>query len=125
MIDDQAHSGLINVPQLLVGLLAPWVGPSAEKHGGKPLLLVGFATLPIRALLFAVISNPFVLMAIQLLDAITGAVMGGDDGSGHRRCDQGTERFNLAPGMFGAVIGLDASLSPTLTGAVPLDAYPH
>jgi len=69
-------AALIVVPQLLVGLLAPWVGRSAEKHGRKALLLVGFAALPIRALLFAVISNPFALIIIQLLDVITGAVLG-------------------------------------------------
>jgi MFS family permease len=66
---------LIVVPQLLVGVLAPWVGRSAEKHGRKPLLLVGLAALPIRALLFAVTTNPPALIVIQLLDVITGAVL--------------------------------------------------
>jgi MFS family permease len=36
-------AALIVAPQLLGGLLASWVGRSAEKHGRKPLLLVGFA----------------------------------------------------------------------------------
>jgi hypothetical protein len=39
-------AALIIVPQLLVGLIAHWVGLLAEKHGRKPLLLVGFAVLP-------------------------------------------------------------------------------
>jgi hypothetical protein len=69
-------AALIIAPQLLVGLLASWVGRSAKKHGRKPLLLVGFAALPVRALLFALVSNPFALILIQLLDVITGAVLG-------------------------------------------------
>jgi hypothetical protein len=69
-------AALIIVPQLLVGLLAPWVGRSAEKHDRKPLLLLGFAALPVRAVLFALISNPLALIAVQLLDVITGAVLG-------------------------------------------------
>jgi hypothetical protein len=39
---------LIVVPQLLVGLLAPWIGQWGQKHGRKPLLLVAFAALPGR-----------------------------------------------------------------------------
>jgi MFS family permease len=57
-------AALIIVPQLLVGLLAPWVGQWGEKHGRKPLLLVGFAALPTRAVLFALISNPLALVII-------------------------------------------------------------
>jgi len=38
-------AALIIVPQLTVVLLAPWVGRRGEKHGRKPLLLVGFAAL--------------------------------------------------------------------------------
>jgi len=50
-------AALIIVPQLIVALLAPWVGQRAEKRGRKPLLLVGFAALPIRAALFALITS--------------------------------------------------------------------
>ena len=111
-------AALIVVPQLLVGLLAPWVGRSAEKHGRKPLLLVGFAALPIRALLFAVISNPFALIIIQLLDVITGAVLGVMTAVVVADVTKGTGRFNLAQGMFGTVMGVGAAFSPTLTGLI-------
>ena len=94
------------------------MGRSAEKHGRKPLLLVGFAALPIRALLFAVISNPFALIIIQLLDVITGAVLGVMTAVVIADVTKGTGRFNLAQGMFGTVMGIGASLSPTLTGLI-------
>ena len=44
----------IVVPQLVVAALSPWVGRQAQIWGRRPLLLIGFAALPIRGLLFAV-----------------------------------------------------------------------
>ena len=45
-------SALIIVPQIIVALMAPWVGRRAQDWGRRPLLLIGFAALPIRALGF-------------------------------------------------------------------------
>ena len=106
------------MPQLVVALLAPWVGERAEKNGRKPLLLVGFAALPIRAVLFAFISDPLALIAVQLLDGITGAVIGVMTALVIADVTQGTGRFNLAQGMFGTVMGVGAALSPTLSGLI-------
>ena len=111
-------AALIIVPQLIVALLAPWVGQRAEKHGRKPLLLVGFAALAIRAVLFALTTNPLALIAIQVLDGITGAVIGVMTALVIADVTQGTGRFNLAQGMFGTVVGVGASLSPTLSGLI-------
>jgi MFS family permease len=111
-------AALIIVPQLLVGLLAPWVGEWAEKHGRKPLLLIGFAALPVRAVLFSLITDPVALVAIQLLDVITGAVLGVMTSVVIADVTEGTGRFNLAQGMFGTVMGVGASISPTLTGLI-------
>jgi MFS family permease len=111
-------AALIIVPQLIVALLAPWVGEQAEKCGRKPLLLVGFACLPIRAMLFALTSNPFALTAIQVLDGITGAVLGVMTALVIADVTRGTGRFNLAQGMFGTLMGVGASLSPTLSGLI-------
>src|SRR5204863_3467140 len=36
-------AGLIVVPQIVVALLAPWIGYWSEHWGRKPLLLAGFA----------------------------------------------------------------------------------
>ena len=38
----------IVVPQLIVAALSPWVGAKAQIWGRRPLLLIGFAALPIR-----------------------------------------------------------------------------
>jgi len=111
-------AALIVVPQLIVAVFAPWVGRRAEQRGRKPLLLVGFAALPIRALLFALTSNPFALVAFQVLDGITGAVLGVMTGLVIADVTKGTGRFNLAQGLFGTIMGVGASLSPALSGLI-------
>src|SRR5580700_10875928 len=66
----------IVVPQLVVALLSPSVGTRAQLWGRRPLLLIGFAALPIRGLLFASVSNPWLLVVVQLLDGVTATGVG-------------------------------------------------
>jgi MFS family permease len=69
-------STLIIVPQIVVVLTAPWAGREAQNWGRRPLLLLGFGALTVRALLFAVTINPWLLLFIQLLDGISGSTLG-------------------------------------------------
>src|SRR5262249_26791700 len=61
-------AALIILPQIVVAFLAPWVGRQARSWGRRPLLLIAFGVLPIRALLFALIDDPLFLVGFQLLD---------------------------------------------------------
>src|SRR6202048_4545042 len=61
-------SALIVLPQIIVALMAPWVGRQAKSWGRRPLLLIGFGGLPIRALLLSLVTDPPLLLAVQLLD---------------------------------------------------------
>ena len=106
----------IIVPQAIVALLAPMVGRLAQQWGRRPLLLIGFAALAVRGLLFAIVSDPYLLVVVQIFDGITAAVFSvmmplivADIafGSGH---------FNLAQGIVGTAIGIGASLSTVLAG---------
>jgi predicted MFS family arabinose efflux permease len=106
----------IVVPQLLVALISPWVGRRAQLVGRRPLLLFGFAVLPIRGVLFAVIHNPEVLVIAQLLDGISGAVFGVLVPLVVADVTRRTGHFNLALGVTGTAIGVGASLSTTLAG---------
>jgi MFS family permease len=111
-------AALIIVPQITVALLAPWVGKRAEERGRKPLLLVGFAALPIRAVLFALTDNPHALIAIQILDGITASVVAVMTPLIIADVTKGTGRFNVAQGVFGTIMGIGASVSPTLMGLI-------
>jgi MFS family permease len=108
----------IVAPQLIVALLAPWVGRKAEQWGRRPLLVLCFVALAIRGLLFALLINPYLLMAAQLLDGVSGAALAVlvpliiADVAG------ATGHFNLAQGAVGCAVGVGASISTTLAGYV-------
>ncbi len=106
----------IVVPQLLVAALSPWVGTWAQTFGRRPLLLIGFAALPIRGLLFAVVTDPSLLLAVQLLDGVTAAVFSVMVPLVVADLTRGTGRFNLGQGILGTATGIGASLSATLAG---------
>jgi MFS family permease len=108
----------IIVPQAIVALLSPWVGRTAQSWGRRPILLLGFSALPIRALLFAGVSSPYLLVPVQMLDGISAAVFGvmlpliAADVAG------GKGRYNLCIGLFGLAAGIGATLSTSLAGFV-------
>jgi predicted MFS family arabinose efflux permease len=108
----------IVVPQAIVAWTSPSVGRKAQQWGRRPLLLIGFAALAIRGLLFALVKDPFLLVAVQVFDGVTAAVFSvmvplivADVafGSGH---------FNLAQGIVGTATGIGASLSTVVAGYV-------
>jgi MFS family permease len=109
-------SGLVIVPQILVALMAPWVGRWAEDWGRRPLLLIGFGVLPVRALLFTLIIDPSLFAAAQILDGVSGAVLGVLQALIIADVTKGTGRFNLAQGFVGVTSGIGASVSTTLFG---------
>jgi MFS family permease len=106
----------IIVPQAIVALMSPTVGRKAQAWGRRPLMLMAFAALAIRGVLFATVKDPYLLVAVQAFDGITAAVFAvmvplvvADIafGSGH---------FNLAQGIVGTATGIGASLSTVLAG---------
>jgi MFS family permease len=109
-------SGLIIVPQIVVAVIAPWVGYHSEKRGRRPLLLIGLAAEPIRAALLAFTGAYAFLVVAQLLDGVTAAIMGVLTIVVITDLTTGTGRFNLVHGIIGAAVGISASLSTVATG---------
>jgi MFS family permease len=108
----------IVVPQVVVAVISPWVGRSAQLYGRRPLLLLGFAAVPIRAVLFATVQDPYLLVAVQLFDGITAAVFTVMTPFIVADIARGTGRFNLSLGIIGTATGIGAALSTTLAGYV-------
>jgi len=106
----------IVVPQIVVAAMSPWIGARAQIWGRRPLLIIAFAALPIRGLLFVVISDPTILVAVQILDGITAAVFAVMVPLVVADLTRGTGRFNLGQGILGTATGTGASLSATLAG---------
>ena len=111
-------SALIMLPQIVVALSAPWVGKLAQSWGRRPLLLIGFTALVVRALLFAVTVDPPLLIGIQLLDGVSGTALGVLTALIVADLTNGTGRFNLAQGFVGMLAGIGATLSTTFFGLI-------
>ena len=111
-------SALIITPQVVVVLAAPWVGQLAQSWGRRPLLLIGFGALVVRALLFAVTIDPSLLIFIQLLDGVSGSILGVLTALIVADLTNGTGRFNLAQGFIGTFAGIGATLSTTFFGLI-------
>ena len=103
-------------PQIIVALFSPWIGRQAQRWGRRPLLVVGFAVLPIRAFLFATVTDPYLLVAVQLLDGLTASVFAVMVPLTVADLTRGTGRFNLTQGIVGTMMGIGASISPTFAG---------
>ncbi|WP_321817975.1 MULTISPECIES: MFS transporter [unclassified Paraburkholderia] len=108
----------IIVPQAIVAMMSPWVGRTAQHWGRRPVLILGFSALPLRALLFAAVGNPYFLVPVQMLDGLSAAVFGvmlpliAADVAG------GKGRYNLCIGLFGLSAGIGATLSTALAGFI-------
>jgi MFS family permease len=108
----------ILVPQFVVVAIAPRVGLKAQRWGRRPLLLLSFVALAVRAAIFAVTSDPYLLIATQLLDGISAATLGVLVPLIIADVTRGSGHFNFAQGMIGAAVGIGASFSTTLAGFI-------
>jgi predicted MFS family arabinose efflux permease len=106
----------IVVPQLVVAGCAPWVGRIADSWGRRPLLFLCFAALALRGLLFALVHDPYVVVAVQALDGVCAAVLGVTLPLVVADVTRGTGRFNLGLGIVGSAVGIGAALSTSLAG---------
>ena len=98
-------------PQIVVALLSPAVGRAAERRGRRPVLVAGLVFLPARGLLLALLPGGPALIAIQLLDGLSGAVFGVLLPLIVSDITRGTGRFNLCLGIVGLAIGAAATVS--------------
>ena len=114
----------IIVPQAIVALLSPSVGAKAQAWGRRPLLMIGFAALVVRGLLFATIDNPDLLVAAQIFDGITASIFGVMIPLTVADVSFGSGHFNLAQGIVGTATGIGASLSTGIAGHVS-DRFGH
>ncbi len=109
-------SACIIVTQVVIMCFAPAIGRSANLHGRKPLLLLGFGVLPIRALLYTLTHNTAGLIAIQLLDGVANAIFGVVSILVVADRTRATGRFNLVQGSLATAVGLGAAFSTTFGG---------
>jgi predicted MFS family arabinose efflux permease len=107
---------------VITQLMTMGIGLAVSRWAGglprKPIFLLAFLVLPLRAALYLLTDDPVPLVALQFLDGIGAGVFGvmqilvvGDltRGSGH---------FNLGLGIVATAVGIGAAFSNLLAGAV-------
>ena len=104
--------------QLVITILASWAGRRAGSWGRKPLLLIAFAVLPVRGVLYTLTDNTIILVAIQVLDGIGAGIFGVVSVLVIADLTRGTGRFNLSQGAIATAVGIGASLSQVIAGAI-------
>jgi MFS family permease len=108
----------IVAPQLVTAAISPWAGRVAEAWGRRPILLLGFGALPIRGVLFAGITDPFVMIAIQLLDGLSAAALGVLSPLIVADITRDSGYYTTALGIVGLAVGGGATLSTTAAGLI-------
>jgi MFS family permease len=111
-------SSCIIAAQLIMLPVALAVGRTADRIGRKPILLVGFAVLPVRAVLYTLSDSAPWLIGVQLLDGVGAGIFGAITPLLIADLMRGTGRYNLAQGAVATAQGLGASLSGLAAGVI-------
>ena len=98
--------------------IAILVGRNADAWGRRPLFLVAFAVLPVRATLYPLSDNAFWLIGVQLLDGIGAGIYQALTPLIISDIMRGTGRFNLAQGAVATTMGIGASVSGLAAGVM-------
>lgn len=102
------------IAQVVMIGIAVLVGLRCDQWGRKRFLLVGFAVLPLRGLLFSQAENPYLIMSGQILDGIGAGIYGVIVILVVADLTRGTGVFNFATGVVITVQGLGASFGSFL-----------
>ena len=111
-------SSCIVAAQLVMLPIALLTGIAAERFGSKPVFLVGFAILPIRAVLYTFSDNSAWLISVQLLDGVGAGIFSVLMPLAVADIMRGTGRYNLALGAVTTMVGIGASVSGLAAGVI-------
>jgi MFS family permease len=111
-------SACIVAAQMIMLPIALMVGWKADSWGRKPILLIGFGILPIRAVLYTFSNASAWLIGVQLLDGIGAGIWGAITPLVVADLMRGTGRYNVAQGAVMTAQGIGASLSGVAAGVI-------
>jgi MFS family permease len=98
--------------------IAILVGRNADSWGRRPIFLIAFAVLPIRAALYTLSDNSFWLIGVQLLDGVGAGIYGALTPLVIADIMRGAGRFNLAQGAVATAMGSGAAISALFAGEI-------
>ena len=115
-------SSCIVAAQAIMLPIALCTGYGADRWGRKPILLLGFAILPLRAALYTLSDDTAWLIGVQLLDGVGAGIFGVITPLVLADLMRGTGRYNLAMGAVATAQGMGAA-SSGLTAGLIVDHY--
>jgi len=104
------------VPQVVVAVISPWLGKAADRFGHRVVLLAGFATVPVRGVLFALVRNPYALVPVQVLEGAGGAAFGVMMPLVAADLTHGKGHYTLCLSLVGLAAGAGTAISTALAG---------
>lgn len=117
-IDALFMAGSIIFAQFVMIGVAYAVGFFMNGFGRKPIFLIAFLILPLRAILYTLTTNPIYLLAIQLLDGIGAGIFGVIAIVIVSDLTKGTGRFNFFQGLVALCTGVGAAFSNLIAGSI-------
>jgi MFS family permease len=111
-------SSCIIAAQIIMLPIALLVGRTADTWGRKPILLIGFGILPLRAALYTFSDDATWLIGVQLLDGVGAGIFGAITPLVLADLMRGTGRYNVAQGTVAMVQGIGASTSGLVAGLI-------
>lgn len=109
-------AAFVIVPQLVVIWIAPMISQFADRFGRKTVLLAGFATVPVRNMMFAAIPHPVGLVPVQALEGAGGAIFGMMLPLIAADLTRGGSFFTSCMALFGLASSLGTAVSTSLAG---------
>jgi MFS family permease len=106
----------IVVPQAVTALLSPWAGRSAQAHGRRGVLLIGWAALPVRGVLLALLPGAWTLIGLQAISGLSAAVFGVMMPLIAADLTRTNGRYNLCMGLLGLMVFVGATISTSFAG---------
>ena len=98
--------------------IAIFVGRNADRLGRRPIFLIAFSVLPIRAALYTLSNNALWLIGVQLLDGVGAGIYQALTPLVIADIMRGTGRYNLAQGAVATTQGIGAAISAVAAGEV-------
>jgi predicted MFS family arabinose efflux permease len=115
-------SACIVAAQVVMVPVAYVVGTKADSWGRKPIFLIAFAFLTVRAFLYPLSDNSYWLVSVQLLDGIGAGTFGALFPLVVQGVTHGTGRFNVGLGAITTAWGVGAALSNFVAGGIVVGA---
>jgi len=109
-------AAFVIVPQLVVIWIAPMISRFADRFGRRTVLLAGFATVPVRNVLFASVPHPVGLVPVQSLEGVGGTIFGVMLPLIAADITRGSSFFTSCMALFGLASSLGSAISTSLAG---------